>query len=255
MKHLEPLKLCLVCDDELVRAVVRLNCPSPHEVVTLSLAGLLDEQQRLSGHGQAVVAAAREADVVLVDWHLASAPVINTLCYQVRKEVRAPVLALCRNGPDERVAAIAAGADDAVTLPLHLPLLQAKVLSYRRLVEAVRAAAPVPGDARLPAARTFGPFRLDRRAHRFFIRGQEVDLTPREFALLEYLIANAGTLCTREQILDHVWGLSFDTGTNMVEVYMYFLRRKLEAFQLSDVIQTVRGLGYRLVLPEETSPS
>ena len=81
------------------------------------------------------------------------------------------------------------------------------------------------------------------------MRDQEVDLTPREFALLSYLVAHADALVTRDQILDAVWGIDFDTGTNMVDVYMYFLRKKLEAYQLKEMIQTVRGRGYRLVEP------
>ena len=95
----------------------------------------------------------------------------------------------------------------------------------------------------------FGPLRLDRTAHRFYVNGEEAELTPREFTLLEYLTEHHDTLLTRDQILVKVWGINFDTGTNMVDVYMYFLRRKLEARGVKKMIQTVRGHGYRLVLP------
>jgi DNA-binding response OmpR family regulator len=68
--------------------------------------------------------------------------------------------------------------------------------------------------------------------------------------LLEFLIQRAETLCTRDQILSEVWGINFDTGTNLVDVYMHYLREKLGAQQRGEMIETVRGLGYRLVLPK-----
>ena len=132
-------------------------------------------------------------------------------------------------------------------------LLQAKVLSYRRLVQAAQqTAGGTNGADALPhEVQRFGALRLNRTAHRFFIGESEIELTPREFALLAFFLEHANRLCRRDQILDHVWGLHFDTGTNMVDVYTYFLRRKLEAHGLKDMIQTVRGHGYRLVLPAD----
>ncbi|RMF62466.1 MAG: winged helix family transcriptional regulator [Bacteroidetes bacterium] len=91
-----------------------------------------------------------------------------------------------------------------------------------------------------------GPLRLDLQAFRFFVHGEEVELTPKEFDLIRYLMQHAGTVCPRDQILDEVWGLDFDTGTNMVDVYMHFLRRKLAAHGLKGMIKTIRGRGYRL---------
>jgi DNA-binding response OmpR family regulator len=178
--------------------------------------------------------------------------VLNTLGYHIRRRQGPPVVALYRGGPEERVAALAAGADEAIGFPVHLGVIQARILAQQRLTDAVRLhasghpATPAPADVI-----AVGPLRLDRTARRFAIRGEEVTLTPREFALLDYLLAHAGSVRTRDEILDAVWGVSFDTGTNMVDVYVYFLRRKLEAFGVRGLIETVRGRGYRLVRPEE----
>lgn len=250
-----PARLCLVCDEETITSAVRIACPPPHEISVFSLDGIVDSQQALSPHGYAIVDAAADADAVLVAWHLDKAPEINTLCYQVRRTARVPVIALCSSHPEEPVAALAAGADDALSFPLYLPLIQMKVLAYRRLMDPTHvggtdAVASVPG----PDVVQFGALRIDHRTHRFYIEDQVVPLTPREFKLLDFMIDNADAACTRDQILDHVWGITFDTGTNMVDVYMYFLRKKLAAWGLKDMIQTVRGHGYRLSLNKPETP-
>lgn len=257
------IRICLVRDSELVEAAVRLSCAAPNECTIFAMEGLVNDQNTLSRHGEDVVRAAAAAEVVLIEWQLEKAQVINTLCYHVRRGQYAPVVALCRGGQDEWVAALAAGADFAVSFPLHPPLLRALAVSYHRLssaaleVHAEHEPANEPEEATDPGelrhdVRRFAELRLDRTAHRFYIRDVEVELTPREFALLDHLIEHAGTALTRDQILDEVWGINFDTGTNMVDVYMYFLRRKLEAHSVTGVIQTVRGYGYRLATPEAT---
>ena len=246
------LTLCLVTDDAVVEAAVRACCPPPHRLEVFAKRGLVTAQNTLSKHGAAIVEAAGTADAVLVDWDFAEAPALNTLCFPIRRQLRAPVLMLCREGPETMAACVAAGADDALSFPLYPHYLQAKVFSYRRLVQAAREAGAVTPAADQPSTdRRFGALRLDLAAHRFYIDEAEVELTPREFALLQFLIDRAGSLCTRDQILDAVWGITFDTGTNMVDVYMYFLRKKLEAYGLKHMIRTVRGHGYRLEIGSE----
>ncbi len=256
------LKLCLVSNAQMVVAAVRMSCPPPHHVEVFTTDGIVDEQFTLAPYGQRIVRAAADAEAVLVDWRLEQAPVINTLCYHVRSTVLTPVIALCGGGQEDQIAALAAGADDAMTFPMHLPLLQAKTGAYRRLLRDVRGSA-LQDDAaqQAPSATppttathdvvTLGVLRLDRTAQRVFVRDQEIELTPREFALLDFFMRHTDTLCTRDRILDHVWGIDFDAGTNMVDVYVYFLRRKLVAHDISDMIQTVRGRGYRFALPQQ----
>lgn len=256
------VRLCLVRESGAIEAAVRLSCTGADECEVFPLDGLLNEQNALSELGNAVVEAARQAEVVLFEWKLESAPVVNTLGFHLRREHAAPLVALCRGGQDEWIAALAAGADCAVSFPLNLPLLRAFAVSYHRLAEGVLAEQTTAPDAAEEVVqetaearhdvRRFGDLRLDRTAHRFYIRDVEVELTPREFALLTYLIENVGTALSRDQILDAVWGINFDTGTNMVDVYMYFLRRKLESHGITGIIQTVRGVGYRLASQEPT---
>lgn len=242
-----PSALCLVSDDAAVEAAVRIGCPPPYRIEVFAPRPLVNDRNELSGHGRRIVEAAGSADAVLAEWAMEDAPAFNTLCYHVRRSASAPVVALTRGEPEAAVASIAAGADDALSFPLSLALLQAKILAYRRLVDACKETRR--GEGAPHAVRRFGDLRLDLTAHRFFVRDEEVELTPREFALLRFLVDHAEALCTRDEILDAVWGIDFNTGTNMVDVYTYFLRRKLEAYDLKDMIQTVRGRGYRLSLP------
>jgi DNA-binding response OmpR family regulator len=86
-----------------------------------------------------------------------------------------------------------------------------------------------------------GEVRLDLRTHRATVGGKEVELSAREFALAEMFLLNAGQVLSREQLLDQVWGFDFDPGSNVVDVYVGYLRRKFGA----DQIETVRGMGYR----------
>lgn len=242
----EPLRLFLITDDPLLVTAVQLSCPPPHTVQVFSLKALSNPNRTLSEQGHALLQAACEASAVLVDWQLAMAPLINTLGFYLRQQGVAPLIALYRSGPDAQIAALVAGADAALTLPLQPALIQAHQIAYRRLVRDVRTAIAAPNA---PLVQQVGRLRLDRAAHRFFVDNQEVEVTPREFALLDFLLSRANIACSRQEILAHVWGLNFDTGTNMVDVYMHFLRRKLEAYGLKNIIRTIRGYGYRLDLP------
>lgn len=245
-------KLCLFCESPLVENAVRLALPDS-ELSVFPIAGSLTSENVLSETGSRATEAARNSDAVLIEWVFEHAPVLNTLSFHTRRAAAAPVFMLTRGQGEDRVAAIAAGADDAFSFPLDARLLSAKVMSYRRLVRAAQdaergALVGAPSDSSHDVV-SFGPLRLDRTSHRFFIHETEIELTPREHALIDYLIRHSDELCTRDSILDNVWGINFDTGTNMVDVYMYFLRKKLEGHGLSAMIETIRGRGYRLVLP------
>jgi DNA-binding response OmpR family regulator len=244
------LTLLLVTDDPAVEAAARLSAPGT-EIHVFTLAGVTDPRGLLGDNGRRIVeAAAAGADAVLVHFAFDRAPVLNTLGFHLRRRLAVPLIAICVGGPDDRVAALAAGADDAIGLPLHLPRIQARVLAHGRIVDAARQqGAERPAAPSAPDIVEAGPIRLDRNGRRVTIRGDAVALTPREFALLDHLMAHVGQVRSRSEILDAVWGVAFDTGTNMVDVYVYFLRRKLEGFGVRDVIETVRGRGYRLVPP------
>jgi two-component system response regulator QseB len=157
---------------------------------------------------------------------------------EVLRELRAsgqrmPVVILtARDDVSDKVGGLEGGADDYVTKPFRFEELLARArarLRDERTVErtVLRAGAIV----------------LDLRTRRASTEGRTVDLTAREFTMLEVLIRHAGQVLSREQMLSHVWGYDYDPGSNVVDVYIGYLRKKLG----SDSIETVRGMGYRLV--------
>jgi two-component system response regulator PrrA len=140
-----------------------------------------------------------------------------------------------RDGLDDRVEGLQAGADDYLVKPFGTPELVA------RLHALLRRTAPVA-----VGVREVGALRVDRRRHRVWLDGEEVELTAREFALLACLADHAGMVLSRGQLLDLVWGYDFDVATNVVDVFVGYLRRKLEAGGHPRVLHTVRGEGYVL---------
>jgi DNA-binding response OmpR family regulator len=156
--------------------------------------------------------------------------------FHVLQEIRSrgktlPVLVLTGRAERDVVMCLEAGADDYMRKPFQFEELLARVQTRLRST----------GTAE-PNVLKAGDVRLDLRSRRATVNDQTVDLTAREFALLEVLLRNAGQVLSRGQMLSHVWGYSFDPTSNVVDVYVNSLRKKLGP----DVIETVRGAGYRL---------
>jgi two-component system, OmpR family, response regulator len=156
--------------------------------------------------------------------------------FHVLQDLRArgktlPILVLTGRQERDAVMCLEAGADDYMTKPFHFDELLARVRTQLR-----------NKGTEQPFVMRAGDVRLDLKSRRATVRDETVDLTTREFALLETLLRHAGQVLSREQLLSHVWGYSFDPTTNLVNVYVNSLRKKLGA----DVIETVRGVGYRL---------
>ncbi|MCA0437295.1 MAG: response regulator transcription factor [Austwickia sp.] len=176
-------------------------------------------------------------DVVVLDIML---PGLNG--YKVVEAMRArgnwtPVLMLtAKDGPYDQVDAFDLGADDYLTKPFDLVVLVA------RLRALIRRGAP-----ERPAILTVGELTLDPAEHRVARAGTEISLTAREFSLLEYLMRHAGRVLTKPQILEGVWDPAFEGEPNVVEVYVGYLRRKIDAPFGTTSIETIRGVGYRMV--------
>ena len=146
---------------------------------------------------------------------------------------RTPVIILtARDGVDDTVAGLEHGADDYMTKPFRFAELLARVRARLR-----------EGGTSEPTTLRSGDAELDLRTRRIRVDGRNEDLTTREFALAELLFRHAGQVLSREQILSAVWGFDHDPGSNVVDVYVGYLRKKLGA----GAIETVRGVGYRLV--------
>lgn len=153
-----------------------------------------------------------------------------------------PVLMLtARDELQSKVDSLSAGADDYLTKPFALEELMARIGALSR-----RAQEAVP--SRLEA----GELAMDLLSREVWHGAKLIDLSPREFALLEYLVRNTGQVLSRQQILSEVWDYSFDPGSNSVDVYIRYLRRKLDRAGEPSLISTVRGAGYRFDPPSAT---
>jgi two-component system OmpR family response regulator len=147
-----------------------------------------------------------------------------------------PVLLLtARDAVDDRVAGLDAGADDYLTKPFAMGELFARLRAITRREPAAR-----------PVALRVGDLVLDPARHEVHRGGNEIRLSPKEFALLEFLMRHAGEVLGRSQILDHVWDFAYDGTSNVVDVYMRYLRAKVDRPFGVETIETVRGVGYRL---------
>ena len=184
--------------------------------------------------GDRAVAVARDADVdlVLLDVGLPGRDGFAVLKELRRRGERMPVILLtARDGIPDRVGGLDAGADDYVTKPF----------SFEELLARVRARLREPGvegSTRLSAAGVT----LDLLSRSATVAGRTVELTAQEFALAEVFLRHPQHVLSREQLLSQVWGYDYDPGSNIVDVYVGYLRRKLG----KHVVQTVRGMGYRL---------
>jgi len=182
---------------------------------------------------------AADYDLVILDWLL---PGRNGLevCRGLRQAQRpGPILMLtARDSVDDRIAGLDNGADDYLTKPFALGELLARVRALLRRSAAAQSGATAPLTA--------GDLTLDPTTRRVERAGREIPLSAKEYALLEYLLRHAGQTVTRTMITEHVWGFAFDSGTNVVDVYISFLRNKIDRGRATHLIQTVRGAGYRL---------
>jgi two-component system OmpR family response regulator len=205
------------------------------------LAGLLQRGLRRQGMGAdvagdgeraLVLATAIDYDVILLDVMLPGVDGFE-VCRRLREEsVWSPTLMLtARDGVEDRVHGLDSGADDYLAKPFSFDELFARIRALTRR-----------GAPRRPAVLEAGGLRLDPASHRVWRDGTELSLTAREFALLEMFMHHPGEVLSRFELLEHVWDLTYENRSNIIEVYVGYLREKLDR----DAIETVRGAGYRL---------
>jgi DNA-binding response OmpR family regulator len=205
------------------------------------LAAFLDKGLRAQGFTTTVVSNGPEAsamaqdeefDLLLLDLGLPGKQGAEVLRDMRLAGQRMPVLILtARDDIDSTVAGLEGGADDYVTKPFKFEELLARIRA--RLRE-----QPEPEQTVLQS----GGVTLDMRARRAMVQGRTIELSAREYTMLEVLMRHAGQVLSREQLMSHVWGYDHDPGSNVVDVYVGYLRKKLGP----DVIETARGMGYRL---------
>jgi DNA-binding response OmpR family regulator len=213
-----------------------------------SVARFLKQAASESGYAAQVVTDGRDAlaiakhsdfDLVLLDVML---PGMNgfEVCRRLRAdEVRTPILIItARDGLEDKVEGLDSGADDYIVKPFHVAELLARMRALLRRGETSPAVLSV-------ADLTLDPARREAR------RGKKViHLSATEYSLLEYLMRNAGRVLTRSMILEHVWQYDFEGNDNVLDVYVSYLRRKVDKGHPTPLIHTVRGAGYRMSADE-----
>jgi DNA-binding response OmpR family regulator len=223
-------RLLVVEDDRMFAELIRRALREDGHVV--DVAPDLEEAR--------VNALVHDYDGILLDVGLPGGSGLQ-LARELRERGRGtPILVLTgADAPGDVVRGLDAGADDYVTKPLDLTVLKARVRAL------VRRSGP-----RQVETLTLGGVVIERGAYRVSINGRKVPLTPKEFALLAYLVQHGERVVTRSELLDKVWDLSFDPGSNVVDVHVARLRSKLREHGALPRLVTVRGAGFKLTVAD-----
>jgi len=225
------MRILVVEDDRVAAAVLSKGLREHTYAVDIAEDGSMALEQ----------ASINEYDLIVLDVLM---PGINGLevCRRLRAEgIAAPILMLTALGePDQRVEGLDVGADDYLAKPYHFPELLARVRALLRR-----------GPALTPSVLSFHDLTVDTRARRVERAGRAIALTTKEYALLEYLLRRQGEVVGRADIAEHVWDDSFDPMSNLIEVYIQRLRRKIDDAHPVKLIHTQRGAGYSLAITDD----
>jgi two-component system copper resistance phosphate regulon response regulator CusR len=217
------MRILIAEDDEALGKFIRQGLMAENYTVDVVADG---ERARLAGVDS-------DYDLVVLDLNLPKLDGVAVLRQLRLKKPSLPVLVLTqRTRVEDRVQCLDIGADDYLGKPFSFSELSARI---RALVR----------RSHLPAESVLlvGDLKLDRVEHLVERAGRRIELTTKEFALLEYLMRNSGRRVTRSMIIEHVWNLTFDTTTNVVDVYINYLRRKVDDGFSTKLIHTARGIG------------
>ena len=224
-------KILLVEDEEKLARMVEMELKYEGYEVAKAADGRTGLELALTG----------DYDLVLLDIML---PALNGMevLRRLRRESLVPgIMLTARDTVMDKVAGLDAGADDYITKPFAIEELLARIRAALR--NKAEGAADTPAQV---GKLTAGPLTMDVERHEVEVDGQSVELTRREFDLLRYLLEHKGKVVSREALLDHVWGFDFVGETNTVDVYIRFLRTKIDERFSIKLIHTVRGVGYAI---------
>lgn len=226
------MKLLLVEDDANISRFLLKGLREDQHVVDLAVDGPAGLDQ----------AGAVAYDAVVLDLMLPGTDGFE-VCRQMRsQELDIPVLIIsARDGVRDRVRGLDCGADDYLVKPF----------AFEELLARLRALDRRGRNRQTARTLSYGPLTIDPVDHRVTLDGQTLSLTATEYRLLEYLVRRAESIVTRDQLAEYVWGGDFDNFSNVADVYVGYLRRKLQAAHPRPLIHTVRGLGY--ILKHEVS--
>jgi two-component system OmpR family response regulator len=224
------MRVLVVEDDVKMAAVIRRGLAT--DGIAADLAS--------SGEGALVRAGATHYDVVILDVMLPGQNGFET-CRSLRSaEIWSSVLMLTgRDAVEDRVQGLDSGADDYLVKPFSLAELLARVRALARR-----------GPVQRPVVLEVGDLRLDPATHRVWRSGTAIDLSRREFALLEAFMRRPNEILSRFELLERAWSYDYENRSNVIEVYVRYLREKIDRPFGRDTLQTVRGVGYRLCVEE-----
>ncbi|MGC2210921.1 MAG: response regulator transcription factor [Candidatus Korobacteraceae bacterium] len=220
------MRILVIEDDAALASYIRKGLESEHYAVDVALDG---EQGSL-------MASDLDYDLMILDLNLPKLDGISVLRNVRPGKPQLPVLVLtARPRVEDRIFALDSGADDCVIKPFSYSELAARVRALLRR-----------GRPSVNSVLQVADLTLDRVERKVQRGSRRIELTAKEFALLEYLMRNAGRRITRSMIIEHVWNLNFDTSTNVVDVYINYLRKKVDQDASCRLIHTIRGVGYEL---------
>lgn len=228
------MKILVVEDDRKVAGFIEMGLREEGYAVDVAKDG---EEATMLAH-------VNDYDAILLDLMLPKKTGLQVASELRREGRRTPILMLtARDATDDIVRGLDIGADDYLTKPFKFDVLLARV----------RALVRRGGAARLERL-TYGPLELDRLEHEARAGGERLDLTPREFQLLEHFMLHPEQVVRRTELLEKVWDMHFDPESNVVDVHVGNLRRKLRYAGCDGLIQTVRGIGFSLKQSNGSQP-
>jgi len=220
------MRILLVEDERKLSAVIKKGLKEVHYAVDLAD----------NGEDALFLAQSNPYDLIILDIMLPGRDGIS-ICRQLRKEKNTtPILMLtARDDVEDKISGLDSGADDYLTKPFSFPEFLARVRALLRRKNTEKS-------TRLQVA----DLELDQLARKVWRKGQAIELTATEYSLLEYLMLNVGQVVTRTMISEHVWNDDFDSFSNVINVYVNYLRKKVDQGHEKQLIHSLRGVGYVL---------